>query len=128
MRKDKSAAPLSFGSVSVIVVLLVMMLAAFAMLSYVNARADYALSEKTAYSVTAYYEADTKAEKMADRAAELIRAGDLARLSSEGYVYDGRYLSYSVPINEKTKLSVKLEWTGKDFRYIEWIAKSVEEQ
>lgn len=128
MRKDKSAAPLSFGSVSIIVVLLVLMLAAFAMLSYVNARSDYALSQKTANSISAYYEADGRAERMADRAAELIRAGDLARLSSEGFLYDGRRLSYSVPINEKTRLSVELEWTGNGLSVIEWIVKSVEEQ
>lgn len=127
MKANKKGSPFSFGALSVMTVLLVLILAAFAMLSYVNARNDYALSQKTADSVTAYYEADGRAEQLAARAAELIAAGDFDSLYAEGFDYDGRNLSYSVPINQKMLIFVKIDTTG-GFRCLEWAVKTTEEQ
>lgn len=50
------------GASSILIIFVLLCLVTFAMLSLVSANADYKLSEKTAQSVTCYYQADAQAE------------------------------------------------------------------
>ena len=71
---DKKRGSFSFGILSVITALLVLILASFAMLSLVTARNDLALSEKAAQSVTDYYKADRLAKQTALYARDAVAA------------------------------------------------------
>lgn len=60
------------GTSSILIIFILLCLVTFATLSVVSAQADYTLSEKTAASVTAYYEACNQAEaRLADVDAAL---------------------------------------------------------
>ncbi|NCB64160.1 MAG: hypothetical protein EOM52_11265, partial [Clostridia bacterium] len=53
--------PVGVGVLTVLTVLLVLVLAVFSVLTYAAAKADLALSERNAETVSAYYAADAEA-------------------------------------------------------------------
>ncbi len=65
MSEPKSS-PIGVGVLTVLTVLLVLILAVFSALTYFSARADLALSQKNADTVTAYYAADSQARALLD--------------------------------------------------------------
>ena len=60
----KGGFKVSIGVSSLLMILVVLALTIFAVLSYVTADSDYKLTQKTASGVTAYYDADSKAEEI----------------------------------------------------------------
>ena len=69
MSNPKSS-PIGVGVLTVLTVLLVLILAVFSALTYASAKADLALSQKNADTVTAYYAADGEARKLLDQFAD----------------------------------------------------------
>ncbi len=55
---------INIGSSSILMIFVLLCLVTFSALSLVSANADYKLTEKTAESVSGYYEADAKAETL----------------------------------------------------------------
>lgn len=64
MNKQRNS-PMGVGVLTILTILLVLMLAIFASLTFVSAKADLSLSQINADTVTAYYAADSKAAQMA---------------------------------------------------------------
>ncbi len=56
--------PMGVGILTILMVLMVLLLASFAVMSLLSARTDANLTDKARQSVTAYYAADGKAERM----------------------------------------------------------------
>ena len=54
---------MGIGASSILLILVIVSLTLFASLSLIQARADAALTQKTAVSTAAYYEADTRAQR-----------------------------------------------------------------
>lgn len=63
--KDSIIPPVGVGVISCITVLLVLILAVFSCLTLSTARADYALAQRSAETVSSYYEADSEARRLA---------------------------------------------------------------
>lgn len=62
---DKNTSPIGVGVLTVLTVLLVLTLAVFSVLTFTSARADLALSNINAETVSAYYAADAQAAALA---------------------------------------------------------------
>lgn len=62
--KSKSEFHLSVGTSSILMIFVVLCLTTFGVLSFVTANSDYKLSRKNADAVTAYYQADSKADEL----------------------------------------------------------------
>ena len=85
------------GASSILFILVVVSLTLFSVLSLMQARADAALTEKTAVSVNAYYDADARAQKtlaLIDNALQRGGAPEIIEASvgltytvSDGYEY-----------------------------------------
>lgn len=121
---------INVGTSSILMIFVLLCLTAFATLSMVSANADYKLAQKTARSVSLYYEADARAQEMLARVEDtLIKASglpddayiemfDLDALDTQG---TGRrqlhvetdettsWIAYQIPIDENRALSVSLE-------------------
>jgi hypothetical protein len=120
--KKKAFAGTSMGISSIIAILVIMVLVVFSALSVTTAKADLTLSQKTADSLQAYYDADCKAEELMAEAAAAIRGGSddwQNELRGNGFeVTDaeagngeqsgGVIISYTVAIDENRNLAVVL--------------------
>lgn len=114
MRRPPSNA--GVGASSIMLIIVVLCLTLFGVLSFVTARNDMALTERTAESVERYYEADAAAQRALMAVDEWIRAGMTGEpagveLTDEG---DGR-LSFSVPAGETHALLVGLRVSGEGY-------------
>ena len=87
MRDRKNAAPAIVGGSSLIMVFAVLCLTVFTLLTLSTVQADRRLSEVTAEAVSAYYAADTEAERI------------FAQLGPEGGMID---LIYQIEIEQTT--------------------------
>ena len=63
-KNEKGEFRVSTGLPSMLMIFVILCLTVFAVLSYVTANADYRLTGKTLDSVSAYYEADAKAQRV----------------------------------------------------------------
>lgn len=130
-RHGKAASP-SFqtmvGGSSLLVIFAVLCLTVFALLSLNTVLADRRLAEASAKSVTAYYEADCRAEeifarlRMDGRAPEADSSlpdepGICRTKKEEGYVY-----TYSCPISETQTLWVELLQKDDIWTVLRWQA------
>lgn len=88
MKEQKTASPIGIGLITIITVLLVLTLSIFSALTLSTARADLALSQINADTVTAYYAADSEA---ADLYAAFA-AGTEPELEREIPVQDSQHL------------------------------------
>lgn len=78
--KQKNELHLSVGTSSILMIFVVLCLTTFGVLSYVTANADYKLSQKNADAVTAYYQADSKANELLKTIdSQLLLANESAR-------------------------------------------------
>lgn len=71
---EKHSSPVGVGVLTILTVLLTLALAVFSVLTYSSAKADMALSNRNAETVTAYYAAD--AEALRQKADFLAGDGD----------------------------------------------------
>ena len=102
MKNRSSHFRLHAGTASILLVFVTLCLISFAVLSLVNATADYRLSKKIAERNTAYYEAITEAEQFIAEAAKQIRFG-----VAEGE--DAPVLEKSFPVSDYQSLVVAVE-------------------
>ena len=109
--KKRMAMPAAGGS-ALLVIFAVLALTIFAVLSISTVTADRKLADKTAASVTAYYEADCQAEMIL---AE-IRSGAVP----EGVKRDGSLYSDSCPVTDTLNLEVEVRVSGQDYEILRW--------
>ena len=64
------------GASSILLILVVVSLTLFASLALLQARSDAALTDKTAESVSAYYDADARAQQMLSALDDALKLGN----------------------------------------------------
>ncbi len=104
--------PTAVGGSSLLVIFAVLCLTVFAVLSLSSVRADGRLSEASAESVRAYYEADCEAEEILAR----IRAGNVP----DGVTAEGNRYRYECAVSDTQTLVVEAEVTGESYRILRW--------
>jgi hypothetical protein len=84
-KKEKNEFHLTVGTSSILMIFVVLCLTTFGVLSFVTANADYKLSNKNAEAVTAYYQADSKANELLKTIdSELLLARESAKYCETG--------------------------------------------
>ncbi|RGB69688.1 hypothetical protein DW086_00675 [Harryflintia acetispora] len=120
--KKRTQMGLGVGASSILLIFVLLCLTTFATLSLVSAQADARLSEKTAETVSAYYEADARAEELLAQIGEALKsvppgegylqtcAGLLAAIDGVDVLQDddGLAVSYQVAAGENQQLQVSL--------------------
>ena len=110
------------GGSSLLVIFAVLCLTVFALLGLSTVQADGRLSQATAQSVAAYYEADCQAEELFAR----LRNGEMPAgvkpcdCEEEGY-------TYTCPVSETRQLCVELHCTGDKWTVLRWQTESIAE-
>jgi len=107
------------GSVSLILIFAVLCLTIFALLTVSSARAEYNLADKTASSVSAYYQADSQAEYVFARIRADLAQGDgvpeeISGIPINRFITgngDDEYIAYSVPADPVNILEVTLVYS-----------------
>jgi Tfp pilus assembly protein PilX len=128
--------PIGTGMISILMVLIVLLLTAFAALSYTTARAEARLTDKTLTAVTDYYAADAQAERLLFRIetmasetanfaelAEQLAGTDGVSLSLEGSVCTADCI---IPVDDARQIRMVLRITGKDGAGVEVLSRKIE--
>jgi hypothetical protein len=116
--------PLGAGVLTAVLVMVVLLLAAFAAMSALSANADARLSDQAAQSVAAYYRADARAERIAHAIGRALSAGGDWRLALNAMgvdtstARDQARFSFSVPTGDGRTIDVTLVCALKDGRPI----------
>lgn len=114
MAKKNTFSPPAIGGSSLLVIFGVLCLTVFALLSLTAAQADKRLSDSSRQAVTAYYEADCRAEEIFAR----LRGGEtVPQVRQEGNVF-----FYNCPISEHQQLAVELQKTDDGWQILRWQA------
>ncbi len=119
MRKARSNRPIiATGVISLITFFSILLLTSFSFLILSSANTDSELAEKTALSVSEHFAADNFAEQKLVSLSEIVNANTgeelLTALSVGGFLvvedlsFEGMVVEYSVPINDKKMLYVKI--------------------
>lgn len=96
---------IGIGIPTILTILLVVILTIFSVLTFSAAQADWQFSQKNAQTVSAYYEADAKAEQL----SAAFAAGSAPSFTA------------TIPITENQSLYIRLERTiGQNYRRIAW--------
>ena len=119
------------GASSILFILVILSLTLFAVLSFVQARSDAALTNRSAQSVEAYYEADARAQQAIAQIDDMLVSGgrptdvEGVSLQSEGvYTFsigsiDGHALTVRVDVSSGAcrvtsyRYESAAEWTGE---------------
>ncbi len=111
MKQQSSS--MGVGTSSILLILVVVSLTMFASLALIQARSDAALTQKTAVSTKAYYDADTRAQSMLISLDDALKQGS-APDSIEGVMKqaDGSY-AFAVDSSDGHALNVVVCVTGK---------------
>lgn len=100
------------GASSILLILVVVSLTLFASLALFQARADAALTEKTDVSVTAFYEADVRAQAMLAQLDDALLSGEsIAQTDGVLQQDDGIYL-FSIDSSDGHTLRVVVDVSG----------------
>lgn len=115
--------PPAVGGVSLLVVFAVLCLTVFALLSLSTVRADERLSQLSAQSVEAYYQADCTAQEILAqlRGGETVSQDIKIKSKKTSDTGEVRY-SYTCPISETQALEVEVSVQGEDYRVLRWQA------
>ena len=122
------------GASSILLIVVVLSLTLFAVLSLVQARADAALTDRTALSASAFYDADARAQQMLALIDDAL-ATDKSPATIEGVSLDGAgNVSFSIGSFDGHALNVAADTAGgrckvTSYRYVsttEWIGQSEE--
>lgn len=101
------------GTSSILLILVVVSLTMFASLALIQARSDAVLTQKTAVSTRAYYDADTQAQTiLASLGDALQQGGALDSIEGVTKQADGSY-AFSVESSDGHALNVVVGVTGK---------------
>ena len=117
MRKHDT--PAAVGGSSLLVIFATLCLVIFALLSLSTVLAEERLSTASAEAVSAYYEADTRAENILAR----LRAGELPN----GVTAENGCYHYQCPISETQALQVAVILTEDTCEILQWQVVSVTE-
>jgi len=112
-RKEKGRSALGIGVTTLITVLVVMLLAAFSVLSLASARSDIRLSRMAAQSASDYYAADSEATTWY---AALDTFLDRANEPASGWEIVLRYAGYNVQQSASGELQVREVFAMGSFR------------
>ena len=127
--EKKQEFKINVGGSSIILIIVVFALAIFAVLSIKASNSDLVLAKKTRASVTAYYEADSKAETCLAQIDQILNAykgapdskaiqDKLSALSEKPELTEetktSGTITYSVIMNEYATLQVELKYQLKD--------------
>ncbi len=108
-----------FGTLSLLVVMVILVLASFAVLSLVSASNDHQLSSKNARNIIDYYDADAVAEdKLAGIMKTILNHDDWQeKLREQGYDVEqtqtGVNIYYSAYISDDKEIKVRIDVTIK---------------
>ena len=116
---DKKSGPAAVGGSSLLVIFAVLCLVVFALLSASTVQADGRLSKASAAAVTAYFEADCKAEEILAQ----LRSGTVP----PGVETDGNHFRYECPVSETQTLIVSGILSGDFYEILQWQTVSVAE-
>lgn len=114
---NKRSGPAAVGGSSLLVIFAVLCLVVFALLSASTVQADGRLSKASAAAVTAYYEADCRAEE--------ILAQLRARERPEGVAWNGDQFRYVCPVSDTQILIVSGTLKGDSYEILQWQTDSV---
>ena len=104
------------GGSSLLVIFAVLCLTVFALLGLSTVQAGTRLSQATVQAVSAYYQADCRAEELFAR----LRCGELpAGVTKVNNVY-----SYHCPISDTQQLQVELREEAGEWTVLRWQARS----
>ncbi|MBQ3065831.1 MAG: hypothetical protein IJC98_06320 [Clostridia bacterium] len=113
MKKNrKHLSPPVVGGISLLVIFSVLCLTVFSLLTISTALAEKRLSDVSANTVSAYYAADSEAERI----FASIRRGEIP---ADVTVTENRY-SYTVPITETLSLQVALLYENGGWTVLQW--------
>lgn len=117
------------GSVSLILLFSVLCLTVFALLTLYVSKSDSELAKKLADSTTAYYEADTRAERVLAELEPLITQGKRPELIDGvaiSYSDSDSVFSYICPLDQRRGLAVTVSF-GSELTVMEWRVALTEE-
>ena len=112
---NKAGVGIGIGGISMLAIFVVLCLTTLAVLSLVSARADMALTEKTALAGKQFYSADALAEEKLAALLEVVEAGGdwYGHAQSEGFeVFSRRgsaIVAYTAPISRSKELYIEAE-------------------
>ena len=112
MNKRRRFSPPVVGGSSLLVMFAVLCLTVFALLALSTVQADQRLSDASARSVEAYYEADCRAEAILAR----LRAGEIPAEVTEA---DGVY-TYACAVSDTQELRVSVQVKDGDWTVLQW--------
>lgn len=109
---------LGVGSVSLIMIFSVLCLTVFCLVTLSTARSDASLAQRAAQSVSAYYAADTEAERVyAELNSELKSGSRPDRVRDTDISYKNGCASYTCAVDETHFIAVVVAESGE---VIEW--------
>lgn len=111
MKKKGISAP-GIGGSALLVIFGVLCMSVFSMLSLSTALAEKRLSEASAQTVAAYYEADLQAQEILAR----LRAGEQV----SGVEVSGNVYTYACPISENRWLEAELLREADGYMVLRW--------
>ncbi len=114
MKKKERFSPPAVGGSMLLVIFAVLCLTVFAVLSLSTVQAEKRLAEGAIQAVTAYYEADCRAEMI----YAWLRNGEKV----EGVEQEGDQYRYVCPISENQKLVVELQYKDREWSVLCWQA------
>ena len=114
--KDRFSPPAVGGS-SLLVIFAVLCLTVFALLGLSSVQAGGRLSDASAQAVTAYYEADCRAEEILSALRQGTVPEDVEQEESGVY-------AYTCPISDTQTLEVRVRVNGADWTVLRWQAVS----
>ena len=124
----RAVSPVPPGMISLLTVLILLLLTAFAVLSYTTAQAEARLTEKNITAAIDYYAADNEAEALFFAAAEAAETTDSAEACADmiqtstpcsltaAYTQDEITLTGAIPIDDARQLAITLCVREKDGR------------
>lgn len=116
MAKKESTPMPAVGGSSLLVIFAVLCLTIFALLGLSTVQAGGRLSQASADAVSAYYEADARAEEILAR----LRCGKVP----DGVTKSDNHYTFTVPITERQQLDVEVQLEGTDWTVLRWQAVS----
>ncbi|MBQ0078556.1 MAG: hypothetical protein KBS66_01515 [Eubacterium sp.] len=127
--RDNGRSYLGAGVASILIVLIVLVIGAFAALTYVSADNKADLASKGAKYCTDYYAAETVASQLLNNISSSSGKVGVSNGSKNTYDTDlgaievtraDRFVTFAVPISDKQELAVEANITGKKVQIIKW--------
>lgn len=117
MGEKERFSPPAVGGSSLLVIFAVLCLTVFALLGLSGVQAGGRLSDASAQAVSAYYDADCRAEEI----LAALRQGVV--MEGVRWEADGIY-AYTCPISDTQALEVRVRLDGEDWSVLRWQAVS----